>query len=475
MPLSSRSRRLLSVAVVVVAVIGGGVVAVRFWLGGYMVRTVLQMAGATEIRYQAVRGTPWHFEVEALGFQIDGQRGFACRVVLARMGWWRRSPGAVRVVGAAMPVYLDGSEIEPVNWSVDGRGLGDGESVNLPLTTLDLDGRIIVRMAALPDMPIEIKLEGKPKGDVSWIGSLVAQGPGFRLAGSGSLLRAGQELEFQVHSSELDCGVWSRHIQRQVVLPGAPWQLKGKLTAVAEGNVTAKRFAATARVSLRDGGMKVLTRDIEVTDAEADLEFSDLWKYRTKAGELRLGELRVGRLAVRDVIASFGLWGSQTVLVNAAHGSAFGGTISAAPFRYLRGQRELMLQTEGLGLDAAQMLALVPEVPAQLDGKFDVRVPLRIQSAGVRFEPGAVTLAPGTKGAMQLDAKALLRSGEKLDEASVRVLRAAEEKPLRLRLNAFQLNIRPNDLPLGCSARIVFSGETETGPVAATLHVNGSI
>jgi hypothetical protein len=127
-------------------------------------------------------------------------------------------------------------------------------------------------MTALPDMPVNIKLEGRPKSGVSWIGSLVADGPGFRLAGSGALLRAGQELEFQVHSSELDLGIWSRHIQRQVPVPGAPWQLEGKLTAVAEGNVTAKRFASTARVSLREGRMKVLTRDVEVRDADADLE-----------------------------------------------------------------------------------------------------------------------------------------------------------------------------------------------------------
>jgi hypothetical protein len=347
--------------------------------------------------------------------------------------------------------------------------------VSLPLTTLDLEGRIIVRMSALPDMPVEVKLEGRPKGGASWIGSLVANGPGFRLAGSGSLLRAGQELEFQVHSSELDLRVWSRQIQRQVTLPGAPWQLQGKLTAVAEGNVTAKRFASTARVSLRAGRMKVLTRDIEVRDAEADLDFSDLWKYRTKAGELRLGELRIGHLTVHDITADVGLWGPQAVLVNAARGNTLGGAVSVVPFRFLRQQRELILNLEATGLDAAQILSLAPEVPVQLGGKFDAQVPLRIQDTGVRFEPGVVTLVSGTTGAMQLDAAALLRSGEKFDEASAKVLKAAGEKSVRLRLDEFRLAIRAPDLPLGCSARVTFSGESEDGPLAATVNVNGSL
>lgn len=447
----------------------------RFWLGGYLVRTVLEMAGAQEIRYHTVRGTPWHLEIAELGFRIGDQAYSAGRVVLDREHWWAASLGAVRVEGAEMPVYLDGSDLDPVNWTVYGRNPANDEPVNLPLTTLDLEGRIIVRMSALPEMPIEVKLEGRPKGGVSWIGSLVAQGPGFRLAGSGSLLRAGQELEFQVHSSELDLGVWSRQIQRLVVLPGAPWQLEGKLTAVAEGNVTAKRFASTARVSLRGGRMKVLTRDIEVRDAEADLEFSDLWKYRTKSGEVRLGELRVGRLVVRDVRVDCGLWGSQAVLVRAARGRVLGGSVAVAPFRYQRGLRELVLQMEATGLDAAQLLPLLPEVPVQLGGEFDACLPLRIQAEGVRFEPGSVVLATGSKGTMQFDAGALLRSGEKLDEESLKVLKATTEKPLRLRLDEFELAIRAADLPLGCSARIAFRGETEAGPVSATLDVNGSL
>src|SRR6478609_739668 len=226
MSLSSRNRRLVWLAVVVFLV-GGGALAVRFWLGGYAVRTVLEMAGASEIHFKTVRGTPWHLEVEGLSFQIETQAVAARRVTLDRPNWWMASLGAVHVEGLELPVFLDGSDVNPWNWATYDNAPANGEAVQLPLTTVDLEGQIIVRMSSLPDMPIAVKLEGRPKSGTSWIGSLVAESPGFRLAGTGALLRAGQELEFQVHSAELDLGVWSHQIQRLVVLPGAPWKLEG--------------------------------------------------------------------------------------------------------------------------------------------------------------------------------------------------------------------------------------------------------
>jgi hypothetical protein len=475
MSLSPRLRRLLWVVVAGLVVAGSGALAARLWLGGYVVRTVLQMGGASEIRFDAVRGTPWHFEVDGLSFRFQSHGCSARRVVLDRMHWWTGSLGAVRVEGAEVAVYLDDSNIDPFAWSPTGNAPANGEPVNLPVTTLDLDGRLVVRMATLPDMALDLKLEGRPKGNVSWIGSLQAEGPGFRLAGTGSLLRAGQELEFQVLSSELDLAVWSRQIQRLVPLPGGPWELGGKLTAVAEGNVTARRFASTARVSLRGGRMRVVARDIAVANAEADLEFSDLWKYRTKSGELRLGELRTGRLAVRDIKADVGLWGPRTINVSGATGQALGGTVTVAPFRFQRDQRELVLNLQAEGLAATELLPLTTRVPGQVTGRFNAALPLRIQTNGVRLDAGTVTLAAGTPGSLQLDAATLLRSGEKLDDATVKTLKAAENKTIRLRLDELRLDIRPPNLPLGSSARLSFRGESEDGPVTAALNVNGAI
>jgi len=86
-----------------------------------------------------------------------------------------------------------------------------------------------------------------------------------------------------------------------------------------------------------------------------------------------------------------------------------------------------------------------------------------------------VTLTHGATGSMQVNAAALLRSGATFDEATARVLKEAEDKPIRLRLDDFQLAVRSPGLPLGCSAQVSFRGESEDGPVAATLNINGAI
>lgn len=474
MNLSVPTRRLLWL-VAAVGVLGGGVLAARLWLGDYAVRYVLRLAGASEIQFKAVRGTPWHLEVDDLSFSIQTQAYAARRVVLDREHWWTASLGAVRVEGAEMPVYLDGSDVNPLDWATYDNPNAADEAVNLPLTTLDLDGRIVVKLSSLPDMPLDVKLEGRPKGGVSWIGSAVVNGPGFHLAGGGALLRAGQELEFQVHSAELDLGVWAQQLRRLVLLPGAPWDFGGKLTGVGEGRVTAKRFAATARISLREGWMKAAARDIAAKGIEADLEFSDLWKYRTKSGVLRLAELKVGRMNLTDVTADFGMWGAKTFTVNAARARLLGGEVSVAPCRYFLERPELRLVLTADQLDPAQVLALAPEVPVQLPGRIAGSVPLLIQSMGVRLQSGFLELQPPAGAELAVNAPALLRSGGLMDDATIKALKSAGGEPARMKLSALRLEIRPPDAPLGSSGRVRLAGEVGGAPVAITLNVNRSL
>lgn len=473
MSLTPKLRRLLWLAAVVL-VLGGGYAAVRFWLGGYAVRSVLRLAGASEIRWQAVRATPWHVEVDGLEFRMQTQPFAARRVTVDREHWWTASLGNVRIEGARVPVYIDGSDIDPWHWSTYENGAPEG-GVDLPFVSVDLDGQLIVRMASLPDRPLDVKLEGRPKGGASWIGSLLVTGPGFRLAGTGSLLRAGQELEFQVLSSELDLAVWSRHIQRFVSLPGAPWQLAGKLTGVGEGRVTSKRFAATARVSLRDGRFKVGTQDIAAEGVEADLEFSDLWKYRTKAGELRLKDFHVGRLALRDVTADFGLWGAKTIIVNGARGTALGGTVTTDAFRYYTDQRDVGLTLHVANIDPAQLLGLAPEVPAKLPGRLDGTLPLHVHAEGVRLQTGFLALQTAAKPELSLNAVAVVRSGAIMEPATLKILKDAGAEPVHLKLSELRLDVRPRDAVFGTSARLHVAGETESGLVAFDYNVNGAI
>jgi hypothetical protein len=473
MSLTPKLRRLLWL-VAVLLVLGGALVALRYWLGGYAVRSVLRLAGASEIRYTAVRATPWHVEVEGLEFRVRTQPFAARRVVLDREHWWMASLGQVRIEGAQVPVFIDGSDVDPLHWAAYENAGPDG-GVDLPFVSVDLDGQLIVRMASLPDVPLDVKLEGRPKGGASWIGSLLVTGPGFRLAGTGSLLRAGQELEFQVLSSELDLAAWSRQLQRFVPLPGAPWQLAGKLTGVGEGRVTAKRFAATARVSLRDGSFKVGTQDIAAGGVEADLEFSDLWKYRTRSAELRMADFRIGQLDLRDVAVDFNLWGAKTLIVNGARGAALGGTVTTDAFRYYLDQRDVGLTLHVQDIDPEQLLRLAPEVPVKLPGRLDGTLPLRVHGEGVRLQTGFLALQAEVKPDFALNALAVVRSGAVMDDATLKVLKAAGAEPVHLKLGELRLDIRPRDAPFGSSARVHLAGETEGGAVAFDYNVNGAI
>lgn len=471
MPSFLRSRQLW-IALVVLAL---AAFAVRFWLGGYAVRTVLGMAGAADIRFAQVRATPWRVVVEGLHFTVRTQEFAARRVTVEREKWWMASLGNVRIEGAEVPVTLDGSDVDPWRWSTyDEAGLGD-EPVNLPFQALDLDGELIVRMATLPDMPVTMKLEARPKGSASWVGSLVAEAAGFRLAGDGALLRAGQELDFQVHSAELDLDTWSGQIQRLVPLPGGPWTMGGKLTGVGEGKVTAKRFAATARVSLREGRMRAGTQDIAATGIEAELEFSDLWKFRTKSGEARLAELRVGRLPLANVVADFGLWGGQTVIINSARFEALGGRAVVQPFRYQLNLRTVGATVEVENLDLAAALGLAERVPAQLSGRVDGTLPLRIHESGVQLDSGQLQLHEGSVAELRINSAVLLRSGAAMPAETLGVLKTAGHEPLLIRLGELRFDIRPAGIPLGSSARLTAAGDTERGPVSFVFNVNGPV
>lgn len=452
----------------------GLLLAARFWLGGYVVRSVLQMAGASEIRFQEVRGTPWWLEITNLEFRVRSHAFAARRVTLQRESWWQASLGDVRVEGASLPVVLDGSDVDPLSWDTYGHGgLGD-EPVPPPFGSLDLQGDLIVRMAGVPERAIAVKLEGRPKSGTSWIGSLLAEAEGFRLAGNGSLLRAGQELDFQVHSAELDLANWSPQVQRLVSLPGGPWELGGRLTGVAEGKVTAKRFAATARVTLHGASMRSAARDIAAEGAEADLEFSDLWKLRTSSGRLRLAELRFGRLSLREVEADFGLWNGRQINLAHAAAKALGGRVEAESFGYLLGQDGLDFRLNCSGLQTPDLLALLKPSAPRLSGRLEGSLALRVHANGVQVSGGWLGLESGGGGEMQVNATTLLRSGAQMDAATERVFKAAAGQNVLVRLEEFRLDIRPPGLPLGTSVRCRVQGRVDDQRVGFLHHVNGA-
>lgn len=474
MKLSSLNRRLLVSAVVLLG-LAATLLWLRPWLGGYAIRTVLGMTGATAIRFHLVAAVPSRLVVEDLEFRIKSQVFAARRLTLDRPRWWRFSLGKVQVEGARADLTVDGTDSNPWLWTAFEGTAAPAEPAGLPVESLVLDGEVTVRAALQPDQRLTVKLEGAPKGKSDWVGSLVIDGPGFKLAGGGTLLGWGTELDFQVNSAELDLKTWQGFIQRTMLLPDGPWDMGGRLTGVAEGHVTSRRFAATARVSLRDGRMRARTLDIAAAGVEADLEFSDLWKLRTKSGVLRVQELRVGRLPLQEVQADIGLWGDQTLAVAGVTFRTLGGRVTAGPFNYFLSQREVVTTLQVDGLDLARLLELAPEVSAGISGRVGGSFAVRIQDTGVRVDPGFLTLQPGVAAELECSPTALVRSGATMPDGSLAVLKSAGTKPVRMRLGALRLDIRPPGLPLGCSARLQVAGETPEGPLAFDLNVNGSI
>jgi hypothetical protein len=466
-------RRLVAVlaTVLVLAVMGW---VVRPWLGAYAIRVALGMAGATAIKFHPVAVSPWRVVVEDLQFRLQSEAFTARRLTLERPRWWRASLGQVRIEEARVTVSIDGSDSNP--WSAPSfTGEADpAEPMSLPVESLVLNGEVTVRAAAQPDQRLTVKLEGAPKGKSDWVGTLVVEGEGVKLEAGGTLLAWGTELDFQVQRAELDLHTWQGFIQRNLLLPGGPWTLGGRLTGTAEGHVTGRRFAATARVSLREGRMRAATRDVTANGAEADIEFSDLWKFRTKSGQLRVQELRAGRLSLREVTADFGLWGAQTIAVNGAAFSALGGRAEVDPFKYYLNQREAAVSLRVENLEMSRILELAPGAGVTASGRVSGILPLQIQSTGVRLDAGHLALS-APAGELEYNAATLLRSGATISDGSLAVLKAAGSKPVRLRLDGMRLDIRQPDIPLGCSARAHVTGQTDDGPVEFDFNVNGAI
>lgn len=473
MTIATRSRLLwISVALLVVA---GGALAARYWLGGYVVRSVLRMAGASHIRHGEVRGTPWRLEVEDLEFKVRLQSFSAGRVLLVREKWWEASLGDVRIEGARMPVVLDDSDVDPGNWAVYGDGGWGDEAVQPPFRSLDLEGELVVHMTMVPDRPIAIKLAGRPRTGSSWNGNLLAEAPGFRLVGGGSLLRAGQELDFQVLSAELDLGIWSQHVQRLAPLPGGPWKMGGTLTGVAQGKVTAARFAATARINLRGGHMQAATQDVAATGVEAELEFSDLWKLRTESGRMRIAQLRTGRLAFDGLVADFGIWDGKQFTVRGATADALGGRLAAEDFQYQLGQRALLVTLTPSGVEAARLLALTTGVTPRLAGRVGGKLGLRLQGDGVQITGGHLALETRTPAELQVNAAAVVRSGARMTSASEEIFKKTGRQNVLIRLDELKVDVRPPGLPLGTSARAEVKGVIDGQPVGFIHHVNGAV
>ncbi len=474
----SKRRVLLGAAGLAAILLVVGLLA-RQALTGLAVNALLQLAGASEIKFTITEASPWRVVVEDIGFSVRTQGFAAKRVTFIRAHWWTPSLGTVRVEEARVPLTVDGSDTNPFAWSTYQNGKAKVQPWQAPLEELALDGHLVVKAAALPAQEIAVKLDARLSPGNIWTGHVQADGPGLSASGEGSYDLPKDELVFKLPAVALDLKVWQEFVRRIVVIPGGAWELEGKFTGSAEGRLAGKKLTTTGAVRLRAGRASNSALAVTAEGIEADLEFTDFAQCNTKPGALRIREVRTGQLALQDLDFVLAFAGTNKVVVSQATFKGLGGSVTAEPFNYFLSLRELDTVVKVEGIDVAQVLALTKDLPAKAVGHVNGRFPLRLDDSGVRLGTGWLELKPGVYAEIQFNASGLLTGGASPSSPSYAVLKKVESGLLKLKITQLRLDIRPPNAPPGRSAQLHIEGEPVDpdvkAPVILDLNVNGPL
>lgn len=452
----------------------------RLPLTAAAIAAALRSAGAGEVRLAVTESSPWQVVVENLDFRYKTQRFEARRVTMERARWWSPTLGAVAISGAKVPVTIDGSDTNPWSWTTYAPTPAAGSgALEVPAERVTLDGVVVVKAGGLPDQALSVSFEaGQQPGNV-WSGRATARGPGLQVEADLSYDLGREVLEYRVERASLDLKPWEGFVQRLTLLPGGFWGLEGRLSGEAAGRYAGGALTAAGKVSLRDGRFELKERKVAARGVEADFEFMDFPKVVSKPGSVRVAELDYTDLRVTELEAGLELQGLEHIQVHRASLRAMGGKLSAEPFRLALSGQELEATLLADGIDVEQVLALAPDVPAKAVGRVDGRLPVRIDSAGLRLGTGWLALKPGVRAEVQFNAKGLLTGGVAANNPTYAILNKIETGLLRLKVGELRLEIRPPDAPAGRSARLHIAGEpVDPGvkaPVTLDLNVNGPI
>jgi hypothetical protein len=441
----------------------------RAMLTGLAVNALLQLAGASEIRFSVTHATPWRVVVEDIGFQVRTQSFEAKRVTVVRRHWWMPSLGTVTVEQARVPVTIDGSDTNPVAWTTYSNGKASVEPWQAPLEALSLDGQLVVKAATLPSQELAVKMTARQTSGKTWSANVQATGPGLTLRGEGSYDVGADDLTFKVPAVELDLKVWQEFVRRMVVIPGGAWTIEGKVTGSAEGRLAGKQLTTGGTLRVREGRASNTALSVSAEGIEADLEFTDFAKVLTKPGTLKIAEVRTGKLVLREHDYVFALEGTEKIVVTKASLKALGGTVQAEPFKYFPDLRELDAVVTVDGISVEEVMALTQDLPAKATGRLNGRLPLHIDDNGVRLGTGWLQLKPGVYAEIQFSTTGLLTTGVSPNSPQYAVLKKVESGLLKLKISEMRLDIRPPDAPAGRSAQLHIAGQ----PV--DLNVNGPL
>jgi hypothetical protein len=479
MTLSLNKRRLFLGAGVLALVAMLGLLLARLSLTGMAVNALLQLAGASAIKFNIAQASPWRVVVEDLGFQVRTQPFAAKRVTFARNHWWTPSLGSVRVEQARVPLTIDGSDTNPWSWTTYKSTKTSVQPWQVPLEELSVDGKLVVQAAALPAEELTVQLDARLTPQKTWEGRVQAAGPGLALQGELNYDMAKDTVSFRVPAVSLELKVWQAFVQRLVLLPGGKWELAGQFTGRAEGRLAGKELTTSGTVRLREGRAANPAGTMVAEGIEADLEFTDMAKIFTKPGTLRVREVRTGQLALRDLDAGVALEGSNKLVVSRVSFQALGGNVSVEPFNYFLSLRELETVVLVDGLNVEEIMALTRDLPAKAVGRVNGRFPVRLDDSGVRLGTGWLQLTPGVKAEIQFNATGLLTGGTSPGNPSYAVLKKVESGLLMLKISELRLDIRPPNAPAGRSAQLHLKGEPVDrdvkAPVILDLNVNGPL
>jgi hypothetical protein len=441
----------------------------------------LRRAGAGEVQLDVTAASPWTVEVANLGFSVRTQRFDARRVTVERSRWWSASLGAVKVEGLRVPLTVDGSDTNPWAWaSYAGSGARPAASGwAIPAEQVSVDGTLVVRAAGQAEQELTVKFDARLGEGNRWTGTVDSSAPGLVAALKLDYDFPREALAFQLTRAEIDLQRWEGFIQSLVTLPGGHWELAGVLHATGEGSYADGKFGASGRVQVRDGRFVYPERNVTAEGVQADFTFSDFEGVVSQPGTLTVRELRAGEIVTRNLDFELAFAGAEKIAVTRATLEAFGGRLAAEPFTFIPGRNELEATLVADGIVVEQVLALAKDVPAKAQGLVDGRLPIRIDSAGLRLGTGWLELKPGTYAEVQFEASGLLTRGVSPTNPSYATLKKVESGLLRLQVSELRLDVRPPNAPPGRSATVKLAGQPVDrevkAPVSLSLNVNGPL
>lgn len=439
----------------------------------------LQRAGAGDILLEVAHSTPWSVQLENLAFKIKAQSFAASRVTMKRTHWWQPTLGVLRIEGARVPVTIDGSDANPFAWtSYSGETPAAGGSMKVPIEKISIDGQLIVRTSG-HEQPLELKFAAEPDAKNVWSGTLQATGPGLLLNVEASYGLDDQRLSFRSTALSVELKPWENVLQQLVVLPMGPWTMEGKFTGSFSGTYADEKLAVNGRFALQQGLVKNADASLSAGGIASDFEFTDLVRFQSNPGIVRIQELKAGTLVANELEADLSFLTSEQLAVHRLTLNILGGSLSAEPFQLGLGRRELEAVVLADNLDVTQILALSKDVPAKASGRVDGRLPIRIDEHGFRLGTGWLQLRKGVYAEVQLNAAGLLTSGMTPKSSGYVVMKRIEDGMLRLKLGALRLDVRPPDAQRGQSARLHLEGEpvdpSVKAPVILDVNVNGPL